>query len=181
AVAPPGSRTRSVTRATVPTAAYSPSCFCTSSTRSSSPTSTVSVTFMWGNTTMSSSGTSSSLVTVPVTLLGGSRYRKDTYYPTHRGGNPDPPRTETSQTLRKLPLEYEGGKSVIPNRLAWDLRTGTVAHSEGATDPQRGRRPAPSRLVAAGLLSRGNVGAPPGKPGPRERPTGCRCPQRHRS
>src|SRR6188472_3879351 len=135
AVAPPGSRTRSVTRATVPTAAYSPSCFGTSSTRSSSPTSTVRVTFMWGKTTMSSSGTSSSLVTVPITLLGGSRYRKYTYYRTYYGGNPDPPRTETSQTLRKLPLEYEGGKSVIPNRLPWDLRTGDGRALRGRNRP----------------------------------------------
>ena len=56
---PPGSLMRSVTSATVPTFAYSPSCLGTSRTRSSSPTSTVRVTFMWGKTTMSSRGTSS--------------------------------------------------------------------------------------------------------------------------
>ena len=64
AVSPPGSRTVSVTSATVPTLAYSPSCLGTSSTRSSSPTSTVRVTFMLGKTTMSSRGTSKSLLTV---------------------------------------------------------------------------------------------------------------------
>ena len=64
AVPPPGSLTVSVTSATVPTLAYSPSCFGTRSTRSSSPTSMVRVTFMLGKTTMSSRGTSKSLLTV---------------------------------------------------------------------------------------------------------------------
>ena len=71
---PPGSRMRSVTSATVPTFANSPSCSGTSRTRSSSPTSTVRVTFMFGKTTMSSRGTSSRRVSV---LAHDSRFRSN--------------------------------------------------------------------------------------------------------
>ena len=56
--APPGSRTRSATSATVPTLANSFSCLGTSRTRSSSPASIASVSDMPGKTTTSSSGTS---------------------------------------------------------------------------------------------------------------------------
>ena len=60
--APPGRRTRSTTSATVPTDAYSASCFGTSTTRSSSPTSTARVMFMPGKTTASSSGMSNKVL-----------------------------------------------------------------------------------------------------------------------
>ena len=64
---PPGSRTRSVTSATVPTFANSFSWRGTSRTRSASPTSTGRVTSMVGKTTVSSRGTSSIEVMCVVT------------------------------------------------------------------------------------------------------------------
>ena len=185
AAAPPGSRTRSVTRATVPTAAYSPSCFGTSSTRSSSPTSTVSVTFMWGKTTMSSSGTSSSLVTVPFTLLRQalSVVGAKSIPTTHAGGCIlIASRTEPSQSLRRLPLQFRGGSPRSRYRLPRDHRTGTDAHSEGADRPAARAPPgalAPRRTPAGGSrLSRGSGAAPPARPGPRGRPSAVPAPAR---
>ena len=67
--APPGRRTRSATRAMVPTEAYSPSWRGTSSTRSSSPTSTGSVTSIVGKTTVSSRGMRSSVAMVNLCMV----------------------------------------------------------------------------------------------------------------
>ena len=67
--APPGRRTRSVTRAIVPTEAYSPSWRGTRRTRSSSPTSTGSVTSIVGKTTVSSRGMRSSVAMVNLCMV----------------------------------------------------------------------------------------------------------------
>ncbi len=151
--APPGRRTRSVTSATTPTLAYSPSRLGTRSTRSSSPTSTVRVTFILGKTTMSSRGTSSSLLTTGSrsslqigSALQASNFKKCTAIPADADSRP-----QLLRNAHKPPAARRvsrGGAAFRPSPPGSPATTSqTAARSEGADRcvawraSARGRRP----------------------------------------